>query len=91
MLGLLTLYHTWRSTPSSYSSPAAAAAFRRQSLDLAVILGSIYWLAGFCAVLFPEAEGLDPEFGGPGFPQAWIFGGFMASGVAGWLVARGGA
>lgn len=88
MLGILTLYHTWRSTPAVFSSPLAAAAFRKQSLDLAVIFGSVYWLAGFCAILFPGTDGLDPEFGGPGFPQAPIFGTFLASGVFGWLVAR---
>lgn len=89
MLGVLTLYHTWRSTPTAFSTPIAGAAFRKQSLDLAAIFGSIYWLAGYCAILFPGADGLDPEFGGPGFPQAWIFGSFLAFGVTGWLVARG--
>ncbi|KFA66243.1 hypothetical protein S40285_10282 [Stachybotrys chlorohalonatus IBT 40285] len=78
-LGLLTLYYTWRPVPQDKAGAAA-----RDSLTVAVICGSIYWLAGLLAVFFPEAEGLDPEFGGPGFPQAKIFTGFMGVGIAGY-------
>ncbi|CAH0055595.1 unnamed protein product [Clonostachys solani] len=78
MLGALTLYYSWRRT----TGRAAA----KDSLTTAMICGSIYWLAGLCASLFPEANGLDPEFGGPGFPQAKIFIGFMLCGMIGWAL-----
>ena len=79
MLGLLTLYYTWR---------PVSGLRKADSLATAVFCGSIYWLAGFCANFFPEANGLDLEFGGPGFPQAKIFGAFLAFGVVGWLFER---
>lgn len=78
MLGVLTLYYSWRRT----TGRAAA----KDSLTTAMICGSIYWLAGLCASLFPEASGLDPEFGGPGFPQAKIFIGLMLCGMIGWAL-----
>ncbi|EEU39710.1 uncharacterized protein NECHADRAFT_43035 [Fusarium vanettenii 77-13-4] len=79
MLGLLTLYYTWR--------PATGIS-SKDSLTTAMIFGSIYWAAGLCAQFYPEASGLDPEFGGPGFPQAKIFTAFMCCGIAGWLCDR---
>ncbi|KUI73870.1 hypothetical protein VM1G_09194 [Cytospora mali] len=45
----------------------------RWSLQMAAFTGSIYWLTGLTAIYFPEADGLDPEFGGPGFPQRPLF------------------
>ncbi|KAI0399398.1 hypothetical protein F4802DRAFT_610906 [Xylaria palmicola] len=66
LLGLATLFYTWR--PAA-SSPALRREFRLAS----AFAGSIYWLAGLCAILFPGTMGLDPEFGGPGFPQAPLF------------------
>ncbi|KAH7318077.1 hypothetical protein B0I35DRAFT_478613 [Stachybotrys elegans] len=75
MLGLLTLYYTWRSHPGTSA---------RDSINTAVLCGSIYWLAGYAALFFPETAGLDPEFGGPGFPQGKIFTGFLGVGIMGW-------
>jgi hypothetical protein len=74
ILGLLTLYFTWRRTLD-----------RKDSIRTATICGSIYWLAGLCSQAFPGADGLDVEFGGPGFPQLKIFSFFWGLGVAGWV------
>ncbi|KAI0008741.1 hypothetical protein F4779DRAFT_419158 [Xylariaceae sp. FL0662B] len=65
LLGLATLYYTWRKPETPL--------LRREYMRMAAITGSIYWLAGLSAILYPGTMGLDPEFGGPGFPQAWIF------------------
>ncbi|KAF4981025.1 hypothetical protein FZEAL_3077 [Fusarium zealandicum] len=81
MLGLLTLYYTWR--------PATGIS-SKDSRTMAMVCGTIYWISGLCAQFFPEASGLDPEFGGPGFPQAKLFLGFLGCGIAGWLCERRG-
>lgn len=65
ILGVATLFFTWRTT----KTPEAA----RESLRIAGFLGSIYWVAGWAALLYPGTDGLDPEFGGPGFPQKYPF------------------
>jgi hypothetical protein len=56
---------------------------RREFMLIAAFTGSIYWLAGLCAILYPGTMGVDPEFGGPAFPQAWLFTGLMGCGLAG--------
>lgn len=76
VLGFATLYFAWR-VPAS---PSLAA----DSLRTAAFTGSIYWLAGLVAPLFPGASGLDPEFGGPAFPQAGIFSACAAMALGGW-------
>ncbi|KAM3078141.1 hypothetical protein ACMFMG_002557 [Clarireedia jacksonii] len=63
-LGLATLYYTHRRT----ASKAAAA----DSLFTAAIFGSLYWITGISAILYPGAKGMDPEFG-EGFPQGIMF------------------
>jgi hypothetical protein len=40
----------------------------QDSLRTAAFTGSIYWLAGLTAILYPGTAGTDPEFG-TGFPQ----------------------
>ncbi|KAI3572695.1 hypothetical protein IWW34DRAFT_761751 [Fusarium oxysporum f. sp. albedinis] len=65
ILGLATFYFTWRKN----SSPERA----KESLYIAAFIGSIYWVAGFISLLYPGTNGLDPEFGGPGFPQKYPF------------------
>lgn len=87
-LGLATLFLTYRPDLRSDTAPrptttAAAAVRRRDSLRLAAFTGSVYWLAGLAAYFFPGADGLDPEFGGPGFPQARLFGGCAACALLG--------
>lgn len=61
-LGLLTAYYTWRSTPM----PAP------DSLRTAAIFGSLYFATALSGILYPDAKGIDPEFG-DGFPQVWVF------------------
>ncbi|KAK2012051.1 hypothetical protein LZ32DRAFT_605929 [Colletotrichum eremochloae] len=65
ILGVATLFFTWRSN--------ASAQMAKDSLRTAGFLGSIYWAAGLASALYPGTSGLDPEFGGPGFPQKYLF------------------
>lgn len=84
-LGLATLFFTWRSSFLSPSTAAAVAArVRRDSLHSAVFTGTIYWVSGLAAILYPNTAGIDPEFGPPGFPQAPVFTAFAGLGVLGW-------
>lgn len=84
-LGVATLFLTWRPLLVS-RTPAVVA---RDSLKIAAFTGSVYWLAGLAAALFPGSNGLDPEFGGPGFPQGPLFVTLAALGLLGsWLESR---
>ncbi|KAK4235445.1 hypothetical protein C8A03DRAFT_46433 [Achaetomium macrosporum] len=85
-LGLATLYYTWR--PSFLSLQNKRSVQReRDSLGMAVFTGTIYWLAGLVAILYPGTEGVDPEFGPAGsFPQRNVFTAFAGMAVLGWLV-----
>lgn len=74
-LGLASLYYTFRSTPNS----AAAA----DSLFIAAIFGSLYWITGISAIFYPGSLAVDPEFG-EGFPQFPLFAGLLASTWIGW-------
>ena len=57
-------------------------------MGISAFTGSIYWAAGVAAILFPGTMGLDPEFGGPGFPQAPVFIGLGLCGLIGsWIEA----
>jgi hypothetical protein len=53
---------------------------------MAMFTGTIYWIGGLAAILYPGTAGLDPEFGGPGFPQAPFFIALGGMGIAGWLL-----
>ncbi|KAI0898855.1 hypothetical protein F4806DRAFT_455824 [Annulohypoxylon nitens] len=78
ILSGLTLYYTWRH--------AKTPELRREFAFVSAVTGSIYWIAGLLAILPPGTMGVDPEFGGPGFPQAKVFVGFMVAGLVGaWL------
>ncbi|OLN81941.1 hypothetical protein CCHL11_08624 [Colletotrichum chlorophyti] len=72
ILGIATLFFTWRTN----ATPAMA----KDSLRIAGFLGSIYYLAGLASIWFPGTDGLDPETGGPGFPQKYPF--TIAAGLA---------
>ncbi|KAH8160604.1 hypothetical protein CIB48_g7642 [Xylaria polymorpha] len=79
-LGLFTLFYTWRSaaTPTLHNEYRLVSAFT----------GSIYWIAGIASLLYPGTMGLDPEFGGPGFPQAPLFVGCAIFAIVGsWMDA----
>lgn len=76
-LGTLSLYHTWRPTPHPL-----------ESVRVAAILASLYFGTALTGVLYPGAEGMDPEFG-EGFPQFWPFLAFTGLPWVGyWLVRR---
>jgi hypothetical protein len=85
VLGLATLFFTWRSSFLKPSTPPRVAAqVERDSLNTALFVGTIYWLAGFAALLYPNTAGIDPEFGPPGFPQGPVFAVFAGMAMAGW-------
>lgn len=78
------MFLTWRSQIMA-TSPEVA----QDSLRMAAFTGAIYWLMGLTAIYFPGADGLDPEFGGPGFPQRPVFIMFTTCALAGsWLASR---
>jgi len=82
-LGAATLFFAWR----PYLYPRTTSAVQaRESLRTAAFTGTVYWLAGLAAALFPGSSGLDPEFGGPGFPQAKVFILFAGMAAAGLLL-----
>jgi len=81
-LGVATLFYTWRPLLGGRGPDAAG----RLSLRTAAFTGSIYWLAGLASAAFPGSSGLDPEFGGPGFPQAPVFATYAAMALSGWLL-----
>lgn len=78
-LGVATLFLTWRPLLVVTTSREVA----RDSLRMAAFTGCIYWVTGLTAILFPGTAGLDPEFGGPGFPQMPVFLGLAACGLTG--------
>ncbi|KAF5610271.1 hypothetical protein F25303_14538 [Fusarium sp. NRRL 25303] len=82
MLGVMTLFFTWRPN----TSPQTA----RDSFRIAGALGSVYWITGFASLLFPGTDGLDPEFGGPGFPQKYAFSAGIGLAVTGMLLEGAG-
>ncbi|KAI1423421.1 hypothetical protein F5Y12DRAFT_536247 [Xylaria sp. FL1777] len=83
LLGLATLFYAWRG--------AATPALKKEFMLVSAFTGSIYWIAGICAILYPGTMGLDPEFGGPGFPQAPVFTLGAVFGLVGsWLEAPAG-
>jgi hypothetical protein len=89
MLGLATLYYTWRPFMLLTAAPPALARQQRQdSLCTAVFTGTIYWLAGLASILYPGTDGIDPEFGPSGFPQAPVFVVFASLAVVGGMLER---
>ncbi|OAP57728.1 hypothetical protein AYL99_08466 [Fonsecaea erecta] len=52
----------------------------KESITIAAVLGSLYWVTGLSGILYPGTKWTDPEFG-EGAPQAPIF---VASAVLVW-------
>ncbi|KAK6199139.1 hypothetical protein LQW54_010058 [Pestalotiopsis sp. IQ-011] len=77
-LGLATLYFAWRR--------AASPQLHREHMRTAAFVGSIYWITGLLSFLPEGTMGVDPEFGGPGHPQLYVFTPFLTAGLVGaWL------
>ncbi|KAI0174169.1 hypothetical protein BJ166DRAFT_139066 [Pestalotiopsis sp. NC0098] len=77
-LGLATLYYAWRR--------AASPQMHREYMRTAAFVGSIYWITGLLSFLPEGTMGVDPEFGGPGHPQLYVFTPFLTAGLVGaWL------
>ncbi|KAH8666857.1 hypothetical protein BX600DRAFT_436234 [Xylariales sp. PMI_506] len=77
-LSLATLYYTWRT--------AKTPQLQREFMRIAAFTGSIYWITGLLSILPEGTMGVDPEFGGPAFPQKYIFTPFMVFALVGaWL------
>lgn len=84
-LSLATLYYTYR-IPYHLSDrvPGSATfAMAGDSIFTAAIFGSLYWVTGLSAILYPGSKGVDLEFG-EGFPQFWVFLGYLVATWVGW-------
>ncbi|KAI0133688.1 hypothetical protein BJ170DRAFT_678622 [Xylariales sp. AK1849] len=49
----------------------------REFMKTAAFMGYIYWVTGLLSILPEGTMGVDPEFGGPVFPQKWTFSPFL--------------
>jgi len=78
-LGLATLFYTWR------TGTLKSTEMVKDSLFTAAIFGSIYWITGLSAILYPGTLAVDPEFG-EGFPQFWLFVGLGFGSWLGWFI-----
>lgn len=77
VLGLTTLYYLYRAAPTTEA--------RRQNLNTAAWIGSLYWITQLSAFFYPGSLATDPEFG-EGAPQVYISGAMLSSAVIGlWL------
>lgn len=78
LLGLATLYYTWRSDATSSI----------ESIKTAAIFASLYYISGLSAAFYPGSLAIDPEFG-TGNPQRPLFVACLAMSFMGyWLEAR---
>ena len=76
LLGILTIYYTWRPSPPYSSSSSREKKKEKQEekkkkkddLWTAAIFASVYYVAALSAILYPGSLAVDPEFG-EGFPQ----------------------
>jgi hypothetical protein len=84
VLGLLTQYYTWRFVIDPSSD--------RVSLDdtwTAALIGSVYYVTGLSAILYPGTTFIDPEFvDGHPHPQIYIFGSQLVLIWLGWFLER---
>jgi hypothetical protein len=78
LLGLATLYYTWRSDPARGTD----------SIKTAAIFSSLYYIAAISAIFYPGSLAVDPEFG-TGIPQLPLFTALpILSLLAYWLESR---
>ncbi len=85
-LGILTAYFTWRSPPAGTStgtSRAVKIAAERDSITTAAVIGTLYWVTGLSAILYPGTKWMDPEFG-EGSPQVMVFAAHAVLAWVGW-------
>jgi hypothetical protein len=61
-LGILTLYFTWRVATKSTPKEILDSTF------FAALTGSLYYVTGMSAILYPGSWWTDPEFDNGGFP-----------------------
>ena len=82
LLSLCTLYYTYRTKTKQQT---------REDMFAAAVFGSLYWISGMSAILYPGSAAIDPEFGDPKtFPQFWPFAGIgITNWVGWWLETRG--
>jgi hypothetical protein len=76
-LALATIYYTWRRSSN--------ALIAKDSLKTAMIFGSVYWVTGLSAILYPGTKWVDPEFG-EGHPQLFIFVPLLLCATVGYLI-----
>lgn len=77
-LSLATLYYTHR--------PVLGKAAAVDSIFTAAVFGSLYWVTGLSAILYPGSKALDPEFGDKWFPQLPLFVSLLGlTWIGGWL------
>ncbi|ESZ90384.1 hypothetical protein SBOR_9220 [Sclerotinia borealis F-4128] len=71
------------------SEMMATRKMTRDSMITAAIAGTLYWVAGLSAILYPGSKAIDPEFG-DGFPQAIIYPIFAVMAILGaWVEVKG--
>ena len=90
-LGLLTGYFAWRPVFAAPSKNIKAlkggeggedrGIGEQESITISAVLGTLYWISGLSAILYPGTLWIDPEFG-TGAPQVPIF---VLSVVAAWV------
>lgn len=81
-LGLLTAYFAWRPV---FSPGGHGVVDAQHCVTIAAVIGSLYWVTGLSAILYPGTKWTDPEFG-DGAPQLPIFCGLLALTWLGWFL-----
>lgn len=63
LLGLTTLYFVWRPVVSTAYGTGiyATKAATKDSMLSAALIGSLYWVAGLSAILYPGTKWIDPD------------------------------
>lgn len=104
-LCFVTLYYTWRFPVTSTAESRLKSEKKERapetpesrmkrrmtcdSMITAAITGTLYWITGLSAILYPGSKAMDPEFG-DAFPQAIVFPIFMGMAIVGaWLEVKG--